>query len=301
MTEEENAAAIKAAPKPLRTYQSDVEEMLKHGEGSLATIAIAENDKRIRAGLSVEEPEKPGRTKLILGISLSLIVLGIGTLGFLYLFRNTEQEPVPLVEKTPAIIVTDLEKALNIKGLGRDEILRILAKEVKENNSTLSSVVGLNIVEGTGENKQTVATSVFFQKLQTHAPDALVRSLAPNFLFGLHILNMNQPFLIFKTGYYQNTYAGMLSWENTLKEDIGSIFIAPEAAVVAETSDQVINRGEKFEDIVVKNRDTRALRNQEGKIVFLYSFPDKNTLVLTTNADTLQKISERLLVGKLIR
>ena len=120
-------------------------------------------------------------------------------------------------------------------------------------------------------------------------------------MFGLHVLNVNQPFLVFKTNYYQNTYAGMLSWENTLMEDIGSIFTPPEVAVVAETSDQVLGRNKNFEDIVVKNRDTRALRNQDGKIIFLYSFPDKNTLVLTTNADTLEKISTRLLSGKLIR
>src|SRR3989338_2987117 len=215
MTEEENAAAAKAAPKPLRTYQSDVEEMLKQGEGSLAKIAIAENDRRIRSGVSAEEPEKPERTKLVLGISLGLIILGAGTLGFLYLFRNTEQDPVPLAEEVPAIIVTDLEMDLNIKGLGRDELLRTLLKEVKENDAILSSVVGFRLVEGRGETAQTITTSAFFQKLQTHAPDALIRSFAPNFMFGLHVLNVNQPFLVFKTNYYQNTYAGMLSWENT--------------------------------------------------------------------------------------
>ncbi|KKU26554.1 MAG: hypothetical protein UX39_C0008G0017 [Candidatus Magasanikbacteria bacterium GW2011_GWA2_46_17] len=301
MTEEENAAATKAAPKPLRTYQSDVEEMLKHGEGSLATIAIAENDKRIRAGLSVEEPEKPVHTKLIIVISLSLIVLGAGTLAFLFLFRNIERDPVPLTEETPAIIVTDIEKDFDIKGLSRDRLLETFTDEQGQNESTLSSVVGFRLLEGKGETAEPVTASTFLKKLQTQAPDSLVRSFAPNFLFGLHILNVNHPFLIFKTGYYQNVYAGMLAWENTIIDDLGPLFIKPEVAVEAETSDQVLGRGKNFEDIVIKNRDTRALRNQSGKIVFLYSFPDKNTLIITTNADTLEKVATRLLAGKQVR
>ncbi|MDO8483230.1 MAG: hypothetical protein Q7S86_05440 [bacterium] len=301
MTEEENTAAANAAPKPLRTYQSDVEAMLKQGEGSLAKIAIAENDRRIRSGLSTEEPEKPERTKLVLGISLGLIILGAGTLGFLYLFRNTEQGPVPLTEETPTIIVTDIEKDFDIKGLSRDRLLETLGNEQRGNESALSSVVGFRLMEGTGKDVQTVTTSAFLKKLQAQAPDSLVRSFTPNFLFGLHILNVNHPFLIFKTGYYQNVYAGMLTWEKTIIDDLGPIFINPEPATAAETSDQILDRNKNFEDIVVKNRDTRALRNQDGKIIFLYSFPDKNTLVITTNADTLEKISARLLSGKLIR
>ncbi len=298
---EEDPTTENVTPRPLRTYQSDVEEILKHGEGSLAKIAIAENDKRIRLGLSAEEPEKPGRTKLVLGLSLGLIGVGAVTLGFLYFFRNTEQKPVPLTESVPPIIVTDFEKEFDTKGLSRDALLGLLTKEQRENAASLSSVVGLHLVEGKGEGAQTLSTERFLQKLQTHAPDSLVRSFAPNFMYGLHVLNVNQPFLIFKTNYYQNTYAGMLSWENTLKEDLGPLFITPESAVEASTTDQILGRNEDFGDIVVKNRDTRALRNRNGQIVFLYSFPDKNTLILTTNADTLEKIATRLLAGKLIR
>lgn len=289
------------APHNIRTYQSDVEEMLKNGQGSLATIAIAENDKRIRAGLSAEEPEKPLHTKLIVGISLGLIILGVGTLAFLYLWINTEEPPVPQVEEVPAIIVTDLEKTYDIQTMGRERLLETLIKEKKEGEYTLSSVVGFRLTDGKGEDAQTVTASDFLKKLQAQVPNSLVRSFNDNFLFGLHILNVNQPFLIFKVGYYQNAYAGMLFWENTLMEDFGTLFIEPEQIIEAETSDQILGRGRVFEDIVVKNRDTRALRDQSGKIIFLYSFPDKNTLILTTNADTLEKVSTRLLTGKQLR
>ena len=137
--------------------------------------------------------------------------------------------------------------------------------------------------------------------MQSHAPDTLVRSLETDFVFGLHALNQNQPFLIFKTNYYQNAYAGMLSWETTLQDDLGPLFITPEPVVEASSTDQALRLSENFEDIVVKNRDTRALRNRNGKIIFLYSFPDKNTIILTTNADTLEKIATRLIAGKLVQ
>src|SRR3989338_542361 len=225
-------------PHNIRTYQSDVEEMLKSGEGSLAKIAIAENSKRVRGDLSLEEPENPERTKWVVGVSLSLIVLGLGAFAFLYFFGKKEQQPVPVIPQTQTIIATDLDKDLNIKGLGRDGIISAIAKEQRENTAALSSVVGLRVIEGKGDDAKLIDTEDFLKRIESHAPLGLLRSLEDNFLFGLHSLNVNQPFLIFKTGYYQNAFAGMLAWENNLKDDLGPIFIPPTPAAVTTTSDQ---------------------------------------------------------------
>ena len=185
--------------------------------------------------------------------------------------------------------------------MNRDAIISALVKERDENTARLSSVVGFQVTSGAGDTTKTISAGSFLEKLQSHAPDELTRSLSDNFLFGLHVLNVPQPFLILKTGYYQNAFAGMIAWENDLENDLGPIFIPQESELYASTTAGLLQRRMKFEDLVVKNRDTRALRGANSKIIFLYSFPDKNTIVITTNADTLEKISASLLTGKLVQ
>ena len=286
--------------KPIRTYQGDVEKILKEGDGSLAKIAIAENDKRIHGGIDLAETETPTHTKFIVGISVGLIILGIGTLATIYVFRNIKKGSVNIVDSR-SIIAADLEKSLDIQGLDREQIIAALAHELDKNTAKLSSVVAIKLTEGKGEQASPIGAEEFIAKLQSHAPNELIRSLESNFMFGIHVLSKNQPFLILKTSYYQNAFAGMLSWEKSLRDDLGPLFIPPEPTVAALTSDQVLDKNVAFEDAVVKNRDARVLRGNDNKIVFLYSFSDKNTIIIATNADTLEKVTARLLAGKLVQ
>ncbi len=286
----------------IRTFQSDVEEIIKSGEGSLAKIAIAENQKRVQGNYVPNEPETPPRGRLMLVGSLVLILLGLGTVSALYFFKkNPEQGNVNPVLQAQPLIATDLIKKINVSGLEREAIIKTLSSEIKNNTASLSSVVGLQLTEGTGNATTQIETEVFLKKLDSRAPSELVRSLSETFMFGIHVLNVNQPFLILKTSYYQNAFAGMLSWEATLKEDLGAIFSLPTKSAVASTSDQILAPASQFEDMVVKNRDTRVIRDTSGKVIFLYSFPNKNTIIVTTNSDTLEKISARLLAGKLVQ
>ncbi len=57
----------------------------------------------------------------------------------------------------------------------------------------------------------------------------------------------------------------------------------------------------KFEDKIVKNKDVREFRTDDGKILFLYSFIDSNHLVITTSEATLAEIITRLEKQSFIR
>lgn len=278
----------------LRTYQSDVEDALKDGGGSLAKIAVAESIKRANEPFTsigdTEESERENRTKIIWGISIGLVVLGIIIFSLFYFLRGLGQSPAPIISQTSPIIITDVEKNVDISGLDREALIAKLFSEQQNNLVKLSSVAGLRLIDGVGEVVSQITAKKFFQKLSARPPDELVRSLQDNFLFGLYSLNTNKPFLIFKTDYYQSAFAGMIAWEKDLVADLGPIFV----------DSQVLSQFGKFEDITIKNRDTRALRDSTGRIIFLYSFPDKSTIVITTNADTLDAIGARLLAGKLV-
>lgn len=157
------------------------------------------------------------------------------------------------------------------------------------------------MTEGTAENPQQVTSNKFLEKLATRAPEELIRSIDDIFMYGIYALSSNQPFIIFKIGYYQNAFAGMLKWEKDMQEDIVSLFVKKGQMIEAETTEELINATSSFADAIVKNKDARVLRNESGEIIFLYTFPDKDTLVMTTNADTLEQVTKRLLANKLVQ
>lgn len=56
-----------------------------------------------------------------------------------------------------------------------------------------------------------------------------------------------------------------------------------------------------FKDVVLNNRDTRLIKNNEGKTLFFYTFIDKTTLIMTTDNETLGEVIKRLRTARLIR
>lgn len=48
--------------------------------------------------------------------------------------------------------------------------------------------------------------------------------------------------------------------------------------------------GQKFQDIDVYNKDVKAILDEEGKIIFGYSFIDLKTLVFFTNEKSFKKL-----------
>ncbi len=56
-----------------------------------------------------------------------------------------------------------------------------------------------------------------------------------------------------------------------------------------------------FIDKAIKNKDLRELVDQNGKVVLLYSFIDKNTLVITQTVEVFNAILAKYLVSKNVR
>ena len=85
----------------------------------------------------------------------------------------------------------------------------------------------------------------------------------------------------------------MLEWEKTILKDLSPTFIKDDSEVVLERKD--------FQDIVIVNKDVRAILNSSGKIEFAYAFPDKETLVIINNETTFQELLRRITNAKLER
>ncbi|MES2087909.1 MAG: hypothetical protein V4467_02860 [Patescibacteria group bacterium] len=295
-----NESEKNSGPKALRTFQGDVEQMIQEGNGSLTKIAIAESNKRSTMPYVGMEPEAPKHNILLIVGIVGLLLVSVGLLSSLYFFKSSDK-PVTENNTYRPVLLADSQKNLNVTGLSRDQIIKTLLQERGSASSNLSAIESIVMTEDKTETAQPLPVEQFLSKLQSHAPSELTRSLDSDYMFGIHVLNKKQFFLVLKTSYYQNAYAGMLSWEKNLKEDLGAFFIYPDTASTATTSTALLQKVSGFQDAVVKNRDARVLRGANGAINFLYSFPDKNTIIITTNADTLEQVTSRLLKNKLVQ
>jgi hypothetical protein len=136
--------------------------------------------------------------------------------------------------------------------------------------------------------------------LTPNMPQELLRTFTADYMLGLHSYDGNQPFLIFQVDSSQQAYSGMLKWEPRLQSDLSPLFTRaprPEtpqelaSSTPATTTPEVVSTG--FVDVVLENFDARAIRDQNGDILLLWTFLDPHTLIITTNQYTLREVLSR--------
>ncbi|MEQ1561401.1 MAG: hypothetical protein ABL899_01605, partial [Nitrospira sp.] len=120
-------------------------------------------------------------------------------------------------------------------------------------------------------------------------PGSLSRSFEKEYMLGVYSLDTDEVFMIFKTKDFASSYSGMLEWEKTMVKDIGSLFeIDPNTA--SSTT---------FFDEEMQNKDIRALKENAGsKTILLYSFIDRETLVITKSERILSAIIGKYQISK---
>jgi hypothetical protein len=121
----------------------------------------------------------------------------------------------------------------------------------------------------------------FLNALVPNIPQKLLRTIQQESALGVHSQSGNQAFLVLRVDSYEQAFSGMLEWENTLGSDLVPLF-----------NTQSLQTG--FIDKIIENHDARVLEDQSGTIVLLWTFLDRNTLVITTNNATLHEIISRV-------
>jgi len=285
--------------KTVRTYQGDIAGILRNQKTSLSNIMTAEKEKQY----SLEEKQTKKSLKIkpkniIIGSLVSIIIIVVGYYGFIFISKILNPPEITITElKIPTFIFSNYQRELFLKNLKKQTFINGILEEEKTISIPLGSIMQLYptkedttkhfIVEGTEGNKTLLTTSSLFDILEAKNPTSLTRALDPDFILGFHSSLGNKPFLLLTIKSYENTFAGMLDWEKTLYQDFSPIFIREDTKLEEQTIYE-------FKDIVIMNKDVRAILNKEGKIEFAYSFPNKNNLLITNNESTLEEIFRRI-------
>ena len=81
----------------------------------------------------------------------------------------------------------------------------------------------------------------------------------------------------------------MLKWEKDMVSDVGKLFgISVNASSTPQT----------FVDQERRNKDLRVLKDENGKVILLYSFIDNNTLLITKNENVFGAVLSKFLISQ---
>jgi hypothetical protein len=235
-----------------------------------------------------------------------LLVLG-GSLAFIipYLLVQKKAEPAPVqVETVPsgAFFASDIEEKINLKDINLDRFALTLKERVDQSSTKLGQIKNIYFSEGEGVAEKTIDASRFISLLKTNAPNEILRTLKSDYMFGMHNYDGAQRFLVLRYGDYGIAFSGMLSWEINLWKNFKEVFDLKDTGFATSTATSTLYAEyKKFEDYTVENRDIRVIKNDNGKIVFLYSIVDEQrAIIISTSQYTLKEILNRIGKGKAV-
>ncbi len=263
---------------------------------SSVNIALAENKRMMERLNESKTAEKKDKINYTIIISAIVLVI-LGLLAFLVpLFLvNKKYTPVVAVIRTSPIITPDSTEDLNLEDLDLTRIPKTLSERVDQQSIKVGTVRGIYLTEQNGTERKVIDINRFISLLKFNMPDTLARTLKPDYLFGMYNFDGNQKFLILKIGSYDNAYSGMLTYEVDMWKNFRDLFglVDPDVAL-ATTTDPFADVVKSFKDIVIKNKDCRAVEDSRGNILLLYCIPDKETIVITTSSNTFKEILLRM-------
>lgn len=269
-----------------------------------------------------QAPQDSGRT-IWLSVSMligGVLMLGAGGGALAYFLSIPTSTPIAVSPQAPFIAVDEtkvIELQPGTDTFRRGPIMSALEKGRKETKIPLGLVNRLLPVVGSGNSAQEIAAPDFLYALMPSIPQELLRTLEPVYLLGVHSFDENQSFLILRADLYEVAYGAMLKWERTLFDDLTPLFVRTpslriedtpvvpvEPALSTSTASSTVASTTPgaapsrivqtiFIDKVIENRDTRSIVNEAGDVLLLWTFLDRNTILITTNEYTLREIINR--------
>lgn len=289
---------------PLRTLRSDVEGTVKERKTSMVTIAAAEENRRASKVevMPLNEPAPPRKKSTIFLLIFALVLLVVGGALLLFAFMPKKVVPIQGEPQLPAstLIFADETIPLALAGRSRTSVMNELVS-MRE-----STKLSIGLIREIYPTKMSTSTNLseregiapFLQLLAPHASDEFLRTLDQKYIFGVHVFDGNQAFLVVTTSSYEQTFVGMVEWEPNMLADLLPLFErrprprTPNERLSTTTAPSVINTG--FTDMVIENQDARVLKDSDGNVILLWTFINQSTLAITTNERTLVELVSRI-------
>ncbi len=290
----------------IRTYKSDIADAVKKRGESLSRIAIKEKKREREAKKVIKKTPRTtnggGRKILIIVGVLIAATSGLTITYQLYnegLFSNIFKKSVKVTEvqtttdtpTVPSLIPTNTERKIDISDK-KEDVMKTIARELEGysaggvENIYLHKTIDVIVDEKPKQKQVPAKTKDLISLGENKVPNVLTRSLEEKFMLGIYSTQKdgNVPFLILTTNSYAQTFAGMIKWEQSLLNDFYKLF----------SIKTTVKTSNSFLDKVIAGTDTRILTDTKSKILILYSFINRETIIITTNKEAFLGILQKL-------
>jgi len=269
----------------LRTFKGDIASLIQRKDETVTSIAIKENEKRRE-----ERTEARGNSHstnfLIYIIGIVLIVGTVATMVYLTVLKM-RQIPVNVVLEENIIPSRDTI-SINLSSLSPSSVRENL-RELRIKSVEQEGIVALKIGEASG--KEISNSKEFNASMQLKMPSALERTLGEKMSIGL--FQGRDFFFAFKVKDFGIAFRDMLEWENSLVDNFNPF--------LKEISTSTASTIYTFRDLIVKNKDTRAAMASKGEVRMIYTFLDKETVLITESEEALKALVDAYVEGNTVR
>ncbi|MDO8575908.1 MAG: hypothetical protein Q7R90_01175 [bacterium] len=281
----------------VHTLKDDLQGVVYNQKISLVKAVSLEEDRKAHKG-AVASPGAQQRSSRTFGIvfaSLTLLILGSGAL-FGVLFIMNQQKALPQVDTGSSILFAEQSILLSLDGQSPAGLKRVLEAGRATSQGALGSITRIIPVmseinaDGVPQNRPATFRE-FMAAMGTHASDDLFRALGNDFFLGIHAADKSAPVIVVPVVSHSHAFAAMLSWEPLLNGDLSPLFTAV-PALRQDVSGLPVLR--TYEDLVMRNYDVRALKDDAGDIQLYYSFPTQNVLIIAGSPYSFPEILSRL-------
>lgn len=270
----------------VRTFRGDIEQYMEKGQPSLISI-VAE---RLEKESGTAKETYPNRRQIIIFGVIGLIISGLAVAVFFIFFPKNPPREI-ILRPPQSLIPAEEEKVIEIKEGDRASII-LSVQELLASRHPRKSLLSIAALQkkASGE-KVFLEAQNFFRSLEIQLPPETPRALKGQFLLGIFSganqlsLKNNNLVFIFKITSYEQAFAGMLGWEESIVRDLAALM--PRHLNI-DTGNEV------FRDAVIRNQDVRYIVNKEKEPVLFYTIFNRQILIITTSQEALEEIINRL-------
>ncbi len=277
----------------VHTLKDDVQGLVRDKKMSLVRMAALESQKGHGSFAEVKK-KSPWRVAMFVSlVILFLVIGGVVAVGGYYAYRLNVAPGTTTAFQSEILFAESLTR-LDVSNKSGYSVLTALANAKDRSRPALGSVTEIYLGKIIGEPvlgepvvQKRLTSNEFLSLIEADTPQTFVQTLDPDYMLGMYTTDDgNIPFLVLKNSSYSYAFSGMLNWENSLMRNLSPFF-----------SDSSLADTQSFEDTVVQNLDVRVLGGMQNPHL-LYSFINRTTVVITTDARTLLEVANRVRIQK---